>query len=101
MDLELSDEQTWLSESLMTLLGREWTGAEAAHAAGRPERDRLWSALAEFGALGVDREEGLGAIELCLVARALGAHLGSLPYLGSAALRYAVEPFVDKAPAGF
>ena len=40
----------------------------------------------------VDREEGLGAVELCLVARALGTHLASVPYLGSAALRYAVEP---------
>ncbi len=99
MDLELTDEQTWLSESLMTLLGRAWTGAEAAHAAGRPERDGLWSALSEFGALSVDREEGLGAIELCLVARGLGTHLGSVPYLGSAALRYAVEPFSDRAPA--
>ena len=101
MDLELSDEQTWLSESLMTLLGREWTGAEAAHAAGRSERDRLWSALVEFGALSVDREEGLGAIELCIVARGLGTHLASVPYLGSAALRYAIEPFSAGAPEGF
>ena len=101
MDLELSDEQTWLSESLVTLLGREWTGAEAAHTAGRPERDRLWSALVEFGALSVDREEGLGAIELCLVARGLGTHLASVPYLGSAALRYAIEPFSADGPGGF
>ncbi len=101
MDLELTDEQTWLSESLETLLGREWTGAEAAHAAGRPERDGLWSALVDFGALAVDREEGLGAIELCLVARGLGTHLASVPYLGSAAVRYAAEPFSAGAPEEF
>ena len=101
MDLELTDEQTWLSDSVTTLLGREWPAAEAANAAERPERDRLWSALAEFGALSVDREEGLGAIELCLVARGLGTHLGSVPYLGSAAVRYAFEPFADTAPAEF
>ncbi len=101
MDLELSDEQTWLSESLVTLLGREWTGAEEAHTAGRAERDRLWSALVEFGALSVDREEGLGAIELCLVARGLGTHLASVPYLGSAAVRYAIEPLSAEAPEGF
>ena len=34
MDLELSDEQIWLSESLETLVEREWTGAQAAHEAG-------------------------------------------------------------------
>ena len=41
MDLELSDEQRWLSESLETLLARE---AEPA---------RLWARLVDFGALSV------------------------------------------------
>jgi alkylation response protein AidB-like acyl-CoA dehydrogenase len=95
MDLELTDEQTWLSESLMTLLEREWTGAETAHRAGRPERDRLWAALVEFGVLSVGDEEGLGAVELCLAARALGTHLASVPFLGSAAVRYAAGPWGD------
>ena len=45
MDLELTDEQTWLSESLTTLLEREWPRAEDAHTAGRAERERLWAAL--------------------------------------------------------
>ena len=89
MDLELTDEQTWLSESLTTLLEREWTRAEVAHAAGRAERDRLWAALVDFGLLAVDPEEGLGAIELCLAARAFGTHLASTPFLGSATLRFA------------
>jgi alkylation response protein AidB-like acyl-CoA dehydrogenase len=77
MDLELSDEQTWLSEAVDTLLTRE------------AEDGRLWASLVEFGALSVGREEGLGAVELCLIARALGAHLAPVPYLGSAAVRFA------------
>ena len=101
MDLELTDEQRWLSESVETLLTRDWPEAEQAFAAGDAERERVWAALAEFGVLAVDRGEGLGAVELCLVARALGAHLASVPFLGSAALRYAIEPFAEDLPAGF
>jgi alkylation response protein AidB-like acyl-CoA dehydrogenase len=77
MDLELSDEQIWLSEAVDTLLGRE------------AEDGRLWASLVEFGALSVGGDEGLGAVELCLIARALGAHLAPVPYLGSAAVRFA------------
>ena len=80
MDLELSDEQAWLSESVETLLARD------------PEHRRVWASLVEFGALSVGREDGLGAVELCLIARALGAHLAPVPYLASAALRFAAEP---------
>jgi alkylation response protein AidB-like acyl-CoA dehydrogenase len=90
MDLELTDEQTWLIESIETLLSREWPAAEHAHEAGSAERDRLWRALLEFGVLEVGGQDRLGAVELCLVARALGAHLGSVPFLGSAAVRYAL-----------
>src|SRR4051794_9171738 len=86
MDLELTDEQTWLSESLDTLLAREWTGAEAAHTATAAQRARLWHALVEFGVVG---GEQLGAVELCLAARAFGAHLAATPFVGTAALRYA------------
>jgi alkylation response protein AidB-like acyl-CoA dehydrogenase len=77
VDLELSDEQTWLSEAVETLLVRE--------------ADELWPSLVEFGALSVGGDEGLGAVELCLIARALGAHLAAVPYLGSAAARFAAE----------
>jgi alkylation response protein AidB-like acyl-CoA dehydrogenase len=79
MDLELSDEQTWLGEAVETLLARE------------ADDGRLWASLVEFGALSVGRDEGLGAVELCLIARALGAHLAPVPYLGSAAVRFAAE----------
>jgi alkylation response protein AidB-like acyl-CoA dehydrogenase len=79
MDLELSDEQRWLSESVETLLARE------------AEPERLWARLVDFGALSVGGEDGLGAVELCLIARALGAHLAPVPYLGSAAVRFSAD----------
>jgi alkylation response protein AidB-like acyl-CoA dehydrogenase len=75
MDLELSDEQRWLSESVEALLTRT-------------PGDALWDELVAFGGLAVG--EGLGAIELCLVARGIGAHLAPVPYVASAAVRYAV-----------
>jgi alkylation response protein AidB-like acyl-CoA dehydrogenase len=79
MDLELSDEQRWLSESVETLLGR------------KDDPARLWTRLVDFGALSVGGDDGLGAVELCLIGRALGAHLAPVPYLGSAAVRFAAD----------
>jgi alkylation response protein AidB-like acyl-CoA dehydrogenase len=89
VDLELSDEQVWLAESVRTLLGREWPAAENAWQAGDVEREALWAKLVEFGLL-AGGEDRLGAVELCLVARAIGEHLGSAPFLGSVAARYAL-----------
>ena len=99
MDLELSDEQVWIEESINTLLDRQWPAAQDAWQAGEAERTRLWGSLVEFGLLsgaGTD----LGAIELCLVARALGAHLASVPLLGSVGVRYALAPFAAELPEG-
>jgi len=49
MDLELSDEQTWLAESVQTLLAREWSPAPDAPYGDQAERDRLWKlAVAAF-----------------------------------------------------
>ena len=79
MDLELSDEQRWLTDSVETLLARESDPA------------RVWPRLVEFGALSVGGEDGLGAVELCLIARSLGAQLASVPYVASAAVRFADE----------
>jgi alkylation response protein AidB-like acyl-CoA dehydrogenase len=77
MDLELTDEQTWLAESVGTLLSKS-SGPAA------------WDALVEFGALSIGEEsEGLGAVELALIARALGERLEAVPFVGSAAARYA------------
>jgi len=95
VDLELSDEQTWLTESVETLLVREWRPEADAPYGEEAERDRLWRALVDFGALSVGGDDGLGAVELCLIARALGAHLAPVPYLASAALRYAIDPLAD------
>jgi alkylation response protein AidB-like acyl-CoA dehydrogenase len=77
MDLDLSDEQVLLSESIDTLLART-------------PNERLWKELVSFGAFDIGGDEGLGAVELCLVCRALGRRLASAPYLDGAALRYAL-----------
>ncbi len=92
MDLELSDEQVWIEESVNTLLDRQWPPAEGAWQAGEAERTRLWESLVEFGLLGGSADGQLGAIELCLAARAVGGHLASVPLLGSVGVRYALAP---------
>src|SRR5262249_45789531 len=100
VDLELSDEQVWIEESINTLLDRQWPAPEGARQAGEADRARLWDSLVEFGLLsgaGTD----LGGIELCLVARAVGGHLASAPLLGSVAVRYALAPFASELPDGF
>jgi alkylation response protein AidB-like acyl-CoA dehydrogenase len=79
MDLDLSDEQVLLSESVDKLLART-------------PHEQLWSELVSFGALDIGGGNGLGAVELCLVCRALGRHLASVPFLDSAALRFALGP---------
>ena len=80
MDLELSDEQRWLSESVEALLARHGS-----------DQQEVWRNLVDFGALTVGGDEGLGAIELCLIARGLGSHLVAVPYIGSAAVRFATD----------
>lgn len=77
MDLDLSHEQVLLRESVDTLLART-------------PGERLWNELVSFGAIDVGGENGLGAVELCLVCRALGRHLASVPYLDGASLRFAL-----------
>jgi alkylation response protein AidB-like acyl-CoA dehydrogenase len=100
VDLELSDEQVWIEESLGTLLERQWPPAADAWKAGETERTRLWESLVEFGLLSGAGSD-LGAIELCLAARGVGAHLASAPLLGSAGVRYAVAPFAADLPPAF
>ncbi len=100
MDLELSDEQVWLEESINTMLDRRWPAAESAWQAGEADRARLWESLVEFGLLGGAGTD-LGAIELCLVARAVGGHLAAVPLLASVGVRYALAPFAADLPDGF
>src|SRR5215208_2940195 len=100
MDLELSDEQSWLSDAVEVLLAREWKPAAGDPLGGPDVRAALWGSLVDFGGLSVGDEDGLGAIELCLIARHLGAQLAPLPYIGSAALRFAIAPLQAELPAG-
>src|SRR3954453_2844939 len=100
MDLELSDEQIWLPESVETLLSRHLVGPAGAWGRDPLARGNLWSELVEFGALSVG-DDSLGAIELCLIARALGKHLAVAPFIGSAATRGAAAPFADSLPPAF
>jgi alkylation response protein AidB-like acyl-CoA dehydrogenase len=79
MDLELTDEQTWLAESVEQLLAQS-------------PGSRTWPALVEFGSLVIaSGEDGLGAVELALVGRALGQSLGTVPFVETAAARYATR----------
>jgi alkylation response protein AidB-like acyl-CoA dehydrogenase len=100
MDLELTDEQVWLAESVETLLTRHWVSPGGTWEAGADEAARTWLELVEFGALATG-PEGLGAIELCLIARALGAHLARVPFLASAALRWTLAPLERELPGAF
>jgi len=101
VDLELSDEQVWIDESINTLLDRHWLPAEAAWQAGEAERARLWESLVEFGLLSGGADGQLGAVELCLAARAAGGHLASVPLLGSVGVRYALAPAAPELQDGF
>jgi alkylation response protein AidB-like acyl-CoA dehydrogenase len=95
MDLELTDEQSFLSESVEQLLAQS-PGSAA------------WPALVEFGALSIasGETEDVGAVELALVARALGERLESVPLVDTAAALYATrsdpafaEALTDRAVA--
>ena len=72
MDLELTDEQRWLAESVGTLLDREWVVPEALGDVTLARRRRVWDKLRSFGALSIGGPDGIGAVECCLIARALG-----------------------------
>lgn len=79
MDLELTDEQVWLAESVAGTLAKA-DGADA------------WPALVEFGALQIAAgEDGLGAIELALISHALGSSLLAVPFIDTAAALYATR----------
>jgi alkylation response protein AidB-like acyl-CoA dehydrogenase len=85
MDLGLTDEQVWLSESVGELVGREAADDGIVPPAAA---ERLWRSLGEFGALEVG--DGLGAVELALVTRGLGARVAPVPYADTAAVHYAL-----------
>ncbi len=77
MELELTDEQVWLAQSVEQLLAK--TPSELT-----------WPALVDFGVLTIaSGADGLGAVELALVGRALGESLAAVPFIDTAAARYA------------
>ena len=78
MDLELTDEQTLLAESVQQLLAQN-PGPAA------------WPALVEFGAIDIAAGEDVGAVELALVARALGERLETTPLIDACAAVYAAR----------
>src|SRR5689334_6777692 len=84
MDLELTDEQGLLAESVQQLLARS-SGPEA------------WSALVDFGvlALASDVDGEVGAVELALIARAVGERLEAVPLIDTAAALYATRGLPD------
>jgi alkylation response protein AidB-like acyl-CoA dehydrogenase len=86
VDFELTEEQRWLAESVDALLLRQ-AGDDGLVAA--DSGDRLWLDLVAFGALDVDpTEDTLGAVDLALVARAVGERLAAVPLVATATLRY-------------
>ena len=74
MDFRLTDEQSWLAESVGELVTRQPAAT-------------LWPALVEFGVL--DGE--LGMIERALVSYELGSRLAAVPYVDSGAAHYALD----------
>jgi alkylation response protein AidB-like acyl-CoA dehydrogenase len=94
VDLELTAEQVLLTESVDELLagfaGDDGLVPEDAS-------EDVWRSLVEFGAL--EPGEELGAVELALVARALGSTLAAVPYVDSAAVRYALSPELEPGDA--
>jgi len=86
VELELTDEQRWLADSVGQLLAKA-----------PPEL--TWSALVDFGALTMaSGMDGLGAVELALVGRALGEALAAVPFIDTAAARYAARVLCDESP---
>jgi len=95
VDLQLTEEQRWLAESVDELLAR-----------GEP--DTLWPSLVEFGALEIGGDDGLGVVELALVARSIGEYLAAVPYVDSASVCYVADigaasaaPCLDEPGRGF
>jgi alkylation response protein AidB-like acyl-CoA dehydrogenase len=89
MDLELTDEQELLAESVEQLLTRS-TGPAT------------WPALVDFGVLEIagGAHEDVGAVELALIARALGERLESAPLVDTAAALYAARAVDRWSPGG-
>lgn len=84
MELQLTDEQEMLAESIRELVGRRSgeDGIVSAEAGAS-----VWRELVDFGVLEIGPSEAeLGTVDLALVARALGERLAAIPLVDTAAL---------------
>jgi alkylation response protein AidB-like acyl-CoA dehydrogenase len=84
MELQLTDEQEMLAESIRELVGRR-SGEDGIVSAQAGES--VWRELVDFGVLEIGPSEAeLGTVDLALVARALGERLAAVPLVDTAAL---------------
>jgi alkylation response protein AidB-like acyl-CoA dehydrogenase len=84
MELQLTDEERMLAESMRELTGRR-AGEDGLVTAAAGES--VWRDLVDFGVLDIGPSEAeLGTVDLALVARALGERLATVPLVDSAAL---------------
>ncbi|MCO5973278.1 acyl-CoA dehydrogenase family protein [Actinoallomurus soli] len=90
MDFDLDESARELQDLAAGLLGREATTErlEAHERSGAPYDAALWGAMAQAGLLGACLPEevggaGLGAVELAVILRQVGAHVAPVPAYGS------------------
>ncbi len=89
MDFTLDAEQIALRDAVRGLLGRAYESSEARRAATKLEHgwdDKVWSQLAEMGALGLPFAEadggmGAGPVEVAIVAEEIGRVIAPEPYV--------------------
>jgi alkylation response protein AidB-like acyl-CoA dehydrogenase len=95
VELQLTDEQVMLAESVRELLGRR-SGENGLVV---PDGDgALWRELRDFGVLEIGPSEGaLGTVDLSLVARGLGERLAAVPLVDTAALLLGAGAELDGA----
>jgi pimeloyl-CoA dehydrogenase small subunit len=94
MDLDLSDEQLLLKDSVIGVLTRRYPDLKARQAIGGEPKGysaAIWKELADQGLLAIPFAEadgglGQGAVETMLVAEAMGRTLALEPYLATVVL---------------
>jgi alkylation response protein AidB-like acyl-CoA dehydrogenase len=89
MHFDLTDEQGEIRDTARALLEQRSSPARVREAAESARHDdALWRELCELGWAGIsippeDGGQGLGLVELCIVAEELGASLAPTPFLAS------------------
>jgi alkylation response protein AidB-like acyl-CoA dehydrogenase len=97
MDFDLTDDQREIKRTARDLLAARsgWEAVRAAAEAGAPD-DRLWAQLRELGWPGIAVAEehggqGLGAVELAVLAEEHGYACATTPFLQTAAAAAAIQ----------